>query len=30
MSVEDSKEAYLWPFDVQMGFALRLKDVEDD
>lgn len=30
MSIEDSKEAYLWPFNVQMGFTLRLEYVEDD
>ena len=30
MSIEDAEEAYLWPLNVQMGFALRLEYVEDN
>jgi len=30
MTVEHSKEANLWPFDVEMSLALGLQNIEDD
>lgn len=30
MPVEDSEEANLWPFDVQMRLILRFQDIEND
>ena len=30
VSIEDSKEAYLRPLNVQMSFAFRFQDVQDD
>ena len=30
MAIKDTKEADLWPFDLQILLALRLQDVQDD